>query len=908
MNQTTALFSVQDLIQAQAQRTPTQPALVYDDEIHRQIDYRSLDRRSDRLAAELMAMGVGPEVTVAICCERSVAMIVALLAVLKAGGCYLPLDPEHPEERLVWLLRDAGARVLLTQAGMHQSFSGDEPCQVLVWDEAHIENDVPLAPAVSLALQKRALAIQPSTAAYRIYTSGSTGTPKGVVVSHQAIANYAQAIAKTVAPPPGWHYAFVSTIAADLGLTALYLALTTGGCLHVLSRDQVVRPERFRAYFANHAIDCTKIVPSHLEAMGEGGVPVLPNHLLIIGGEVARPAWLETIREASPGLKILNHYGPTEAAVGMLTHEWPVEMPLEGPLPLGTPLAGTAARVFDGSLQPVAPGKAGELCIGGVGLARGYGGQAARTAAQFVPDPFAEEGGGRLYKTGDLAKLNALGQAVFLGRVDHQVKIRGFRIELGEIEAAITQYPGIGQALVVCREVPHKHLVAYIIAADGAIDESNLRRFLLRRLPLYMVPGDFIALETWPLTANGKIDRKQLPVPESKPFVRPETEVECRLASIWSRILGVDKIGLEDRFFNLGGDSVKIARLIHDIAETFGQQIPAMTLYHHDRLAQQARILAGDQKPASPDADFPSLISLGGAGDGPPLFLMHPISGFPAAYMHLQKVCPTPLVGTHVDLASEAGMKSYRARAARYAADIDRYQPEGPISVGGWSYGGRLAYEVAAQLLAKGRQVKHLIMFDSAPFHQPIMFRIILNVLWPVAGRLVPKFRTLFRLERDLGVRPVCKEELVALLTGRFFPDPLSKKEIEDLDLEDLAARFVTKLQESVPEGYWQDVLRRTPPWMQDALGMVTCFKIRRLNLNLIKDYLPKETYPGKITYFANQGGKRAQTWQRYTTEPVDVREYPLKRINGINPHDAMFEPENIALFAQDLNRILAAD
>jgi amino acid adenylation domain-containing protein len=462
--------------------------------------------------------------------------------------------------------------------------------------------------------------VKPEHLVYVIYTSGSTGTPKGVAVEHQQLLNYLHGIVEKLDLPEHSSFATVSTFAADLGNTAIFPALCTGGCLHVISQERATNPQALAAYCRRHPIDCLKIVPSHLAALlnAAPSEPILPRQCLVLGGEAASWTLIEQIQQQNPDCRILNHYGPTETTVGVLTY--PVESKLtrvgSETVPLGRPLANTQVYVLDKQLQPVPIGVPGELYIGGAGLARGYLNRPDLTAERFISNPLFKTNlsmphapcPNRLYKTGDLVRYLADGNLEFLGRVDNQVKIRGFRLELGEIEAVLSQHPGVWQAVVSVREDEpgNKQLVAYVVPNRAQPPTTgNLQSFLRQRLPDYMMPSAIAFLKTLPLTPNGKVDRKALPIPNGlRPeleaaYVAPSNEVERTVASIWQEMLHLEKVGIHDNFFELGGHSLLIIQLHSKLREVFDKTLSVSDLFQYPTVSSLARYIGQEESELS---------------------------------------------------------------------------------------------------------------------------------------------------------------------------------------------------------------------------------------------------------------------------------------------------------------------
>ncbi|MBK5560191.1 amino acid adenylation domain-containing protein [Pseudomonas sp. TH05] len=547
------------------------------------LTYRQLDGRANALALQLAELGVGPEVRVGLMAQRSLDMVIGLLAVWKAGGAYVPLDPEFPRQRLAYMLADSGIHLLLTQQALLEQVPDVEGLTTLLLD--------PARPGSSEHGPQSRITAQ--NLAYLIYTSGSTGQAKGVAVSHGALANYVQGILRTLPLGAAQSMAVVSTLAADLGHTVLFGALCSGRVLHVIDADVALDPRLFGDYLHNHRIDVLKIVPSHLEALLSGDQPqnVLPRSCLILGGEACAPVLIERIR-ALGNCEIINHYGPTETTVGVLTQSLTAG---DSPIALGKPLPNLRAYVLDDGMQIKAQGNHGELFIGGAGLARGYLGRAAMTAERFVPDPF-DNAGGRLYRTGDRVRLRVGGELSFLGRVDRQVKLRGLRIDLDEILLAVRAAPQVRDAAVqLVGEPGNAQLVAYIVWNEAATAETLglLKAHLQAGLPDYMLPAFYLELAAMPLTANGKLDTRALPLPNlersREAYVAPVTPVQKHLAGIWQEVLKVPVVGLHDNFFSLGGHSLLAVQIVSRVRRQLGRDLPLRSLFDSADLAQLAQ-------------------------------------------------------------------------------------------------------------------------------------------------------------------------------------------------------------------------------------------------------------------------------------------------------------------------------
>jgi amino acid adenylation domain-containing protein len=566
--------TVHGLFEEQARRFPGRVALLGEEEL----TYAALDLRAERLAARLRGLGVGPDDRVGLCAERSTGLIAAILGILKAGGAYLPLDPRLPAERLAGMVADAEVRVLVVQEELDASLPA-LPALRLPLREA-LSREVPPG---SSGPSGPSAAAGPANLACVMFTSGSTGRPKGVAVTHGNVVrlvretNYARLDAGCVSLQ-------LAPVAFDASTFEIWGPLLNGGRL-VMFPPGPLDLRRLGEVIERHGVTTLwltaglfhQMVESHLERLR-------PVAQLLAGGDVLSPAHVRRAVAGLPGTEILNGYGPTETTTFATFHPVHAGDP-EGPVPIGRALANARVYVLDAALHPSPVGVAGELYVGGDGLARGYLGRPDLTAERFVPDGVSGEPGARLYATGDLARWRPDGVLDLLGRVDHQVKLRGFRIEPGEIETALTAHPEVESAVVVAREdVPgDKRLVAYVVpVSTGAAEIAGLPAFLERRLPAYMVPAAFVFLPELPLTANGKVDRRALPAPvapvraASSP---PRTPLEEEVARIWSEILGVERVGVEDNFWNLGGHSLLATRALARLTDTFGVEIPLQTLF-----------------------------------------------------------------------------------------------------------------------------------------------------------------------------------------------------------------------------------------------------------------------------------------------------------------------------------------
>ncbi len=574
---------VHRMFEAQVGQTPEAVAVGFEGS---SLTYAALNARANRLAHHLRALGVGPEVMVGLCVERGLDMVVGLLGILKAGGAYLPLDPGFPPARVALMLADAGVPVLVTQERLRGRFEapGAEVFCVDSDREAlgprSAENPSGGATADDLA--------------YAIYTSGSTGTPKGVMIPHRALTNFLLSMRKQPSLSASDTLLAVTTLSFDIAALEIFLPLIVGARVEIASRETAADGARLIAHLVETGTTVMQATPASWRLLLESGWEGDPDLTILCGGEPLNRELAERLLRHSKG--VWNLYGPTETTIWSTLAK--VESG-EGPVPIGRPIANTRAYVLDARMNPVPLGVAGELYLGGLGLARGYHNRPELTAEQFVADPFSTEPGARLYRTGDLARYRPEGVIECLGRVDGQVKIRGYRVELGEVESALTSHPAVREAAAAARDETsgEKRLIGYLVPRGSAPAESDLRAWLKDRLPDYMVPTTFVVLDALPMTPNGKIDRKALPDPEPArgdgltPFVPPRGPIEEALVAIWSEVLGRPRIGVHDNFFELGGHSLMAAQLLSRVRETFGVEPPLNDLFESPTVAGLGRLV-----------------------------------------------------------------------------------------------------------------------------------------------------------------------------------------------------------------------------------------------------------------------------------------------------------------------------
>lgn len=697
------------LIEEQVERTPDNVAVVFEDE---QLTYRELNARANQLGHYLQRMGVGAEVLVGICVERSLAMLVGLLGILKAGGAYIPLDPSYPKERLAFMIEDSQMKLLLTQEQLRANLSGF-PVEAVCLDSQET--------ILSEECQQNCRSdVAADNLAYVIYTSGSTGKPKGVQIPHRSLVNFLASMQAKPGMKADDVLLAVTTISFDIAGLELYLPLTVGARVVLANRETASDGERLRQKLTACNATCMQATPATWRLLLESGWQACKRLKVLCGGESIARDLVNLLAERTSSL--WNMYGPTETTIWSTIQEL---RSADGPVTIGRPIANTQTYILDKFLQPLPIGVPGELYIGGDGVARGYLHLPDLTAERFVPDPFSQQvPRGRIYRTGDLARYRANGEIECLGRVDHQVKVRGFRIELGEIEAALAENHAICQNVVMARgDAGEKQLVAYIVPMPGRSPSiTELRNHLKRRLPEYMLPSRFIFLEAFPLTPNGKVDRKALPMAEqlesapNEDHVGARNSIESRLAKIWESILEVRSVGVKENFFELGGHSLLVAKLLRRIEQTFGKTLSMAAIFEAPTIEQQAFLLRNGNGPLSSSA----IVPIQRTGSKPP-FLFFGLDTGPVFLPLAQRLgIDQPVLCVGVTLL-EASQLSTPYRMADIAAcalkHVREVQPEGPYCLGGLCAGALMAYEVAQQLTTEGQEIALLALFEpQLPF------------------------------------------------------------------------------------------------------------------------------------------------------------------------------------------------
>ncbi|MEV5803116.1 amino acid adenylation domain-containing protein [Streptomyces collinus] len=703
-----------DVFGAQVAAHPHRVALAADGGT---LTYAELNARANRIAHHLRRHGAGPERVVGLCAERSVDLVVALFGILKSGAAYLPLDPRDPGHRLGRLAADAGADLVLAQPAARQALPDGIGTVITLTEETFTTEpdtdpgDLPDADNLACVL----------------YTSGTTGRPKGTALAHRSVVDSLLDQDTAFHLGPDETVLHLSSFNWDAAVFEILGPLLHGGVCALYPAEPIT-PVGIAAAVRRHRVTTAFLTTTLFNLVVEEERQGLDGlRQLLFGGEAASAAHVRALREQRPDLRLVNGYGPVESLFVATAHQVETLGADTVALPIGRPLARTTALVLDDDLRPVPAGAGGEIHLGGAALARGYVGQPALTADRFVPDP--RGGGRRLYRTGDRGRQRADGVLEYGGRLDGQVKIRGRRIELGEIETTLSLHPGVAVAAVLARtdRPGDARLAAYVVPAAGATapDAAELRRWLRDRLPAYMVPTAFVPTAELPVTANGKLDRAALPEPggtagAERPYTEPRTETEARLAKLWAETLRLDRVGVHDDFFDIGGDSLAIVRVAARACD-LGLPVGVADVLRHPTVAALAAAVTGREEQSPPrdqsvrrEGDVLVVLR---EGTRRPLYCVHPSGGSVAWYLPLARALPPgrPVIGLQArGLDGGVDADTMSGLAADYVRELRAHQPHGPYALLGWSMGGNIAQEMAIQLTAAGEQVDTLLLLEPA--------------------------------------------------------------------------------------------------------------------------------------------------------------------------------------------------
>jgi aspartate racemase len=844
---------VEALFARQVERAPAAVAVVSGTT---SLTYADLAARARAFADRLVRLGVGPGDLVAVAMDRSPEVIVAFLAALGAGAAYLPLDPRDPPDRLAFMLADAGARLVVTDRAPLEALAGaGVPVLALNGDGGE--------PAAALPPPARRL---PDGVLYVMYTSGSTGRPKGVVVPHRGIARlvFGQDFVR-FGPDETWLQ--VTALTFDVSALEIWGALLHGGRL-VLYPGRVPTARGLEEVIARHGVTTAWLTGSVFNAVvDEDATSLGPLRQLLVGGEALSVPHVARAAAALPATRLVNGYGPTECSVLACCH--PIPRPVDAAassIPIGPPLANTEAYVLDRYGEPVPPGVPGELHLGGPGLALGYLGRPELTAERFIPHPFRPDA--RLYRTGDLVRWRPGGTLDYLGRVDAQVKIRGVRIEPGEVEAALLRHPGIKEVAVVAREDGgDRRLVAYVVPRRGAAPEPEALRDLARRaLPASMVPSAVVALDALPLTASGKLDRRALPAPEAARAARerlhepPRGPLETTLARLWEDLLGVEAVGATDNFFALGGHSLLAARMVQQLADLTGVDLPLPALYTHPTPRTLAELLRG------PDLSrFRSpALTLNRDGAGAALVVLHGVltgGGFYCLALARRLGPEHPLHVVHPCDGEAAPLpETIEAMAEAHLPALRRLQPHGPYRFFGYCNGGLVAYELARRLRAAGEEVPLVAVIGPPPVARFTAAAALAAAIGPRLGA-----------SRQACLEPIARARSLAYALSLLPP----------------RRRAAFALGKALHRGAAAPVL---PEWMHRREPMTDAVvRLMERYYRVIMRYFPRP-YPGRVVVLVPRDeplratADRTQGWGRLAAS-VDVHEVPGDHHTVVREH-----------------------
>ncbi|HZF40852.1 MAG TPA: amino acid adenylation domain-containing protein [Blastocatellia bacterium] len=874
-NRTTVIstpeYCVHQLFEAQAARSPEAVAVCFRD---RQLKYRELNAQADRIARRLRGLGIGPEKVVGICAERSIETLIGVLGILKAGGAYLPLDPAYPPERLSFILQDSGVEALMTENSLATLFSQYEGAVIGLdedWDEIAEENDV-----------DSGVAMDWEHPAYVIYTSGSTGQPKGVVMAHRALTNLIQwQLDHTSYSSPPRTLQF-SSLSFDVSFQEIFSTWCAGGVLVLIDEETHRDPVSLWKSLRENTVERLFLPFVALQQLAEsadiGGASDICLRRIITAGE--------TLKLTPPIEKLLgnlmdcileNQYGPTEShvvttyALPQTAAQWIKKLP-----PIGRPIANTQIYILNGAMEAVPIGVIGDLYIGGAALARGYLNRPELTAERFVPSPYSRNPGARLYRTGDRARYLPDGNIEFLGRVDHQVKIRGFRIELGEIEIALEAHEQVREAVVTVREdAPgEKRLVAYVVGdAEQPVSPSDLRRYLRERLPEYMTPSAFVALESLPLTPSGKVDRRALPAPERAEspvggYAPPRDALELDLVKVFEMALNVRPVGIKDNFFELGGHSLLALRVCNLIERNLGKRLPVATIFQNASVEQLAAVLRRDVN----SAPRSSLVKIKSQGNRRALFFVHPVGGGVFSYLELANRLSQdrPFYafqsrGLYDGLAPHT---SIRDMATDYLAELREAQPQGPYLLGGWSMGGVVAFEMAHQLEKIEEQVELLTMVDS------------FNPSASIWSETIDDEAVLRDFAFDLGLSLDHLNVPIHTLSG-------AGTEAQLAYLLELAIRV------------------KALPADIELIDIQRLFNVYKLNSRALQDYIPMAISAPILLLKASEGPKAQdpiEGWGKLAAAGINLRESPGDHYSIMRAPGVRVLAEQLVLYLDNVN------
>jgi amino acid adenylation domain-containing protein len=850
---------VHELVAERARLHPGAIAVSHGSE---EVSYADLVAKAHQLAQRLRALGVGAEDVVGIMLGRSVETVVAVLGVLFAGGAYLPLDPSAPKHRLDYMIERAAPRVIIAPDDAELPTHGAS-----VVRRREVANPA-AQPSADEAPWKPEATIHPDRAAYVMFTSGSSGVPKGVTVQHAGLANLVHALVCRLELTDADRVLQFVSPSFDVSVSEIFMALVSGATLVLARYEQLLPGPDLVELLRAQRITTVSLPASVLAALPHAQLPQLRN--LIVGGETTSAATLDFW---SRGRLLFHCYGPTETTVCATAAAFE-----EGAVAtrIGHPLTNVTAYVLGSSLERLPVGAVGELYIGGVGVARGYLRRPDSTAERFLPDPFSSCPGARMYRSGDRARVLSDGSIQFLGRADDQVKIRGHRVELGDVESVLAQHPSVRQCAVVVRDgsAGDKKLVSYVLVEDtAAFGAPELRTFCRERLPEYMVPSAFIRLDTFPRTATGKVDRAALPDVDRdelapRDAVAPRDALEEQVLAVWRTVLDVPSLGVTDNFFDVGGNSFLIIRMMTEIERVTRQRLPISAAFEHGTVAEMATVL----RERLDKREVPSLVTMRRGGTKTPLFFVHPVGGNVLCYGRLVRELgrERPMFGLQARGAEGTSppCDSIAKMATAYVDEMLAAHPRRPFALLGWSFGGGVAFEMAAVLRSRGASVGFVVLLDAAA---------------PLAGAADAEITY-----HDL--MPTLLHDLVGLLGAKALPSKEALQTMPEEEIERLAVDLVRGARLFVP-GTEVDEVRRY-------------VRLYRTHMNAHLRHHPTP-FDGRVVYASAEASQSAgkermiEFWRRHSGE-FEVITIPGR-------HHDILRPPNVEQLAAQLKPLIAA-
>jgi aspartate racemase len=870
---------VHQLFETRARNTPDAVAAVFESQ---RLTYRELNGQANRVARDLRKLGVEPDTLVGLCVERSLEMLVGILAILKAGGAYVPLDPIYPNKRLSTMLSEAQPRVLLTQRHLISRFPEYAGPVIFI--------DNGLASVMGESNDNLGIELTPESLAYVIFTSGSTGIPKGVLISHRSLINHSTAMARHYDLQPSDRVLQFASFGFDVAAEEIFSTWLSGAA--VVLWPAVAAVKDFLKFIEQQEITVLNLPAAYWhEWVSESEqlrVPPIVRLVVVGSDKVSAKKFSIWKKQIGERVRLCNAYGPTETTITATIYEprGNGQYSMTGCVPIGRPIANTKAYVLDQRLNPVPIGVPGELHIAGAGLARGYLNRPELTAESFIANPFCDGTGARIYKTGDLVRYLPDGNLEYLGRIGNQVKLRGYRIELGEIEALLRQHPRVQDAAVIVREdTPgDRRLVAYVVQKpEAACAASELRTYLREKLPDYMLPSALVMLSSFPLTPSRKVDTRALPAPDhskrdsERCFFSPGNPVERQLVSLWEELLAARPIGTHDNFFDLGGNSLLGLKLISRIGKTFGKDLPVAALYQAATVEQLAKLII---QPSSPNPLI-SLVPIQTTGSKPAFFWVHGDSSGAFLPRCLGPDQPLFGLGHQSHDGKPARYTEVETIAAHYLEEIRTVQPEGPYFLGGYSFGGTVAVEMAQQLKRQGEEVSVLFLLDPEFPVEEISNSVNRPKRIPLRDEAKRHLRNLAMLRH--------RDKLVYIL-------------VRIRDKMKHLVRIGDKMKQRTPR--ISKILKNILCKLYPAMGRPIPLFLRIAYIvdiygQALRSYVP-QPYPGPAIYFKlkNRSRDPRLDWDRLLTGKLDVYE-----LAG-DHHDLVEEP-SVRLWAEKLKDAL---